>query len=245
MIPERSCIVVPCYNEGARFRTEAFLSFLGREEDMDLCFVNDGSIDDTLSRMQGLQMRQAERVHVVTYPDNRGKAEAVRRGMLEMTRTGRYAYVAFADADLATPLGEVVRLLRIAQSDPAWWVVMGSRIEGRGAKIRRKSYRHFTGRIFAWTVSIFFRLPAHDTQCGAKVFRASAVETAFGRPFLSQWLFDVEVLLRVRRETGNYASSIREEPLQVWEEQGHSKIRLAHLLRMPWQLCRIFWRYMV
>lgn len=240
---ERTCIIIPCFNEADRFKREQYLSFLQQVPDIDLCFVNDGSRDDTLRVLQDIQAMQPSRIKVVDYRENQGKAEAVRRGFLHMLEQGGYGALAFADADLATPLAEIWRLIMILEKEPEMLIVMGSRIERMGVTIERKLYRHFTGRIFAAVISVLFRLNAYDTQCGAKIFRADIARSVFEEPFLSKWLFDVEILLRVRNMRDDYNRIISEIPLDVWLEQGNSKIRFAHLLKMPCQLWRIYFRY--
>lgn len=239
----KTCIVIPCFNEAERFKTTEFLDFVNKVSDVDLCFVNDGSKDNTLERIVDLQNKQPERIKVVTYPQNRGKAEAVREGFLQVLAKKDYQWVAFADADLATPLSEMDRLIKIAWQDPGAMIIMGSRLERMGGTIHRRFYRHFTGRIFAGVISLLFRLNAYDTQCGAKVFHAGIAEAVFEQPFISHWLFDVEMLLRVRNLRPDYNEIVHEIPLNVWVEQGHSKIRFSHLLKMPFQLWKIYFKY--
>lgn len=240
---EKTCIVIPCFNEARRFKTAEFLDFVDRISDIDLCFVNDGSTDGTGEKLEEVERRRPERIHGVVCPDNRGKAGAVREGFLRMLALEKYRWIAFADADLATPLGEMLRLIDVAQHDPEVLMVMGARFERMGADIRRKFYRHFTGRIFAGLVAVLFRLHAYDTQCGAKVFRADVVQDLFGCPFVSPWMFDVELLLRLRGLRGDCNRIVREVPLNVWLEQGHSKIRFSHVLKMPLQLGKMYFRY--
>ena len=240
---EKTCIVIPCFNEAERFKTHEYLSFLRQVPDIDFCFVYDGSRDNTREVLASLCKQEPERAMMVDCTDNRGKAEAVRTGFLYVLGLQRYQAVAFADADLATPLNEMRRLIAIFRKEPEAMIVIGSRIERMGITIERKLYRHFTGRIFAAVISVLFRLRAYDTQCGAKVFDAEIAGLVFDKPFLSQWLFDVEMLLRVRNLRKDYNRIIHEIPLDVWLEQGNSKIRFSHLLKMPWQLCQIYFKY--
>ena len=114
----KTCIIIPCFNEAGRFKAAEFRDFINKVSDIDLCFVNDGSVDNTLEKLTDLQCTRPERIKVVTYADNRGKAEAVRQGFLQMLALGEYQWVAFADADLATPLSEMFRLINIAREEP-------------------------------------------------------------------------------------------------------------------------------
>lgn len=239
----RTCIVIPCYNEADRFKTQEYLTFLEKVPDIDFCFVNDGSKDNTAEVLENIRKELPDRVIVVDYSDNRGKAEAVRTGFQHVLAQGSYRAVAFADADLATPLKEMKRLIDIFGTEPGALVVMGSRIERMGVVINRKLYRHFTGRIFAGIIAVLFRLNAYDTQCGAKVFDSEIAKIVFQDPFISRWLFDVEMLLRIRNLRSDYNRIIYEVPLNIWLEQGNSKIRFSHLLKMPFQIGKIWFKY--
>jgi glycosyltransferase involved in cell wall biosynthesis len=233
-------IVVPCYNEEKRLNVNAFLEFLAREPAIDLCFVDDGSTDGTFPLLQQVKERLPDRVSLLRLDVNRGKAEAVRAGILHVVAT--HAVVGFVDADLATPLHEIAHLLETLrrQQAPA---VIGSRVRRLGVHIDRKILRHYTGRLFAAVVSILFRLKAHDTQCGAKVFDARVAGSLFADPFLSRWLFDVEVLLRLRCLPGEAMERSREVPLDEWYERSGSKIKPSYLFRVPVELGKIWRKY--
>ena len=122
-------------------------------------------------------------------------------------------------------------------------MTMGARLKRLGANVQRKAYRHYMGRVFATVVSLLFRMPVYDSQCGAKLFRVSLVPEVFRAPFSSRWLFDVEILLRVRRLYPDYERLVCEVPLRTWIEQGDSRIRFSHLLKMPYELFQIYCRY--
>ena len=103
--PRRVAIVVPCYNEAGRLDVERFVRCL-TDMPVDFVFVDDGSTDGTRSVLEGVQARYPGRIVVVSYDQNRGKAEAVRRGML--AAFGRNVpYAGYWDADLATPLDAI------------------------------------------------------------------------------------------------------------------------------------------
>src|SRR5262249_48655478 len=94
----KTVIVVPCYNEDARLRGEAFATFLDRP-DVWLLFVNDGSTDGTLSLLHRVRERLGDRAALLDLERNGGKAEAVRQGLLWALAEGADC-VAYTDADL-------------------------------------------------------------------------------------------------------------------------------------------------
>jgi hypothetical protein len=88
-------------------------------------------------------------------------------------------------------------------------------------------------------------LPVYDSQCGAKVFRSDVINVLFADPFVTQWLFDVEILVRLRNHLGSerFLKSAVEVPLTEWQEVGGSKLKLAHMARVPLELLRIRRKY--
>jgi dolichyl-phosphate beta-glucosyltransferase len=223
-------LVVPCYNEGNRLDDESFLSLIRDDEALRLLFVDDGSKDDTAARLAALAAR-APRISTFSLDRNRGKAEAVRLGLERALRDGP-RFVGYLDADLATPVSEVRRLVGLLRAGTAS-VLLASRVSLLGRDIQRKPARHYLGRIFASVASLVLRLSVYDTQCGAKFFRASpALAAAIADPFLSRWIFDVELLGRLLTGTAAVAGvpvdEVVEEPLLSWRDVPGSKLRAAH-----------------
>src|SRR5687768_8123769 len=101
------CLVVPCYNEERRLDVPAFERFLEASPEVSFCFVNDGSRDRTQSVLNALQTAHESSVLAVDMPQNVGKAEAVRQGMLRAHGWKPFAFIGYWDADLATPLEAV------------------------------------------------------------------------------------------------------------------------------------------
>jgi dolichyl-phosphate beta-glucosyltransferase len=245
----RCTIVVPCYNEADRLPAEKFVEFLHRQRGITFLFVNDGSKDNTLEVLERLQRACGPRVEVLHKPKNAGKAEAVRDGMLHAIHLGNSAFVGFWDADLATPLGAISRLLGELTGNPRFLMVFGARIRLLGRHVHRKALRHYLGRVFATVVSLILRLPIYDTQCGAKIFRVTPeLAQVLSQPFITRWVFDVEILARfIALDSGGRQrlhDSIYEFPLESWEDIEGSKVKPGDFLLAFLDTFRIYRKYL-
>jgi dolichyl-phosphate beta-glucosyltransferase len=241
-------IVVPCYNEAARFDAAAFAAFLTGSPDVSLLLVDDGSTDSTPHVLEQLRARHPKQVGVLGLGANVGKAEAVRRGMKVALRRSP-AMVGYWDADLATPLESVHSFREVFRGQPHLDLVMGSRVALLGRQIRRSWKRHFLGRTFATAASLVLGLTVYDTQCGAKLFRVTPKTAAvFDRPFLSRWIFDVELLARMIAAARNIGDRVEEAiyeyPLERWEDVAGSRLKSRDFLVAVSDLAAIWWRYL-
>jgi dolichyl-phosphate beta-glucosyltransferase len=229
----QSLLVIPCFNEANRLDRAEFLA-LADAPQLDLLFVDDGSKDATLTVLEELQSQAPGRIHVLPSAKNRGKGEAVRIGLLEALDRG-YPVVGFADADLATPRSELVRLRdELEKSDLD--VAVGSRVMLMGTRIERHLSRHLVGRLFATFAANILAMPFYDTQCGAKFFKdAPALRAALQDPFHSRWAFDIELLGRIHIGThgalGIPSEKFREVPLNEWIAVDGSKLSLTEMTR--------------
>lgn len=234
----KTLIVVPCYNESKRLKQEKFLAFVQENPDIEFLFANDGSRDNTLEVLQVLCDRHPS-LHLYDIQPNGGKAEAVRKGMLYGAEHLSPDYIAFWDADLATPLNEIPHMVEWA--DKGYDVVMGLRLMRLGAKVRRKTTRHYLGRCFATCASMMLKLPVYDTQCGAKLFRTQVVRDIFPEAFITRWLFDVEILARYKKRYGisSACEKIYEFPLFQWIDVDGSQLKSRDFLKAPMELLKI------
>lgn len=237
-------MIIPCYNEATRLPADAFIAYLNRTPSVQLCFVNDGSQDDTQAVLARLQRQYPTRIEVLNLAANQGKAGAVRAGMLHGSSQA-FDYLGYLDADLATPLDAIGDLQAVLDQQPMLDLVMGSRIKFLGADIRRDAFRHYVGRVIATFISNILKLPVYDTQCGAKLFRRGVVTGLFTEPFISPWLFDVELLARLIRQHGRAAVPVHaaEVPLKQWIEQSDSRISPTYMFKMWYELYRIHQTY--
>lgn len=237
MTNDRMALVIPAWNEAERLKETAFLDFIASQDVVDLLFIDDGSTDATPSRLATIT--RPGRIAVERLDRNAGKGEAVRIGLRRALAEG-YSLVGYLDADLAAPLQTALLLRDALLADPALTLALGSRIKLLGWQIERSERRHYLGRVFATFASLTLGLAVYDTQCGAKALRAGPLADAVtATPFLSRWLFDVELIARLR----DAGAAMREVPLPVWSDPGGSTVRLVDFLRAPAELWRIRRRY--
>lgn len=242
-------IVVPCYNEAARFPLKVVTDFLATRPSPNFIFVNDGSKDATAEVLRQVEREFPHRVSVIDRKVNRGKAESVREGMVKALENPDVRFVGFWDADLATPLDAIYDLLGVIEHRREIEMIFGARVSLLGREIKRKPIRHYLGRVFATTVSMMLKLPIYDTQCGAKIFRnTETMRTILRDPFLSRWVFDVEIIARWIRSKGGRSeparAAIYEYPLLKWDDVAGSKVKPYDFVKAFRDVARIYFRYL-
>jgi dolichyl-phosphate beta-glucosyltransferase len=239
------CIIIPCYNEAKRLDLERFLEFAKHHSNFSFCFANDGSKDNTSAILSDFCKLNAKQFFFIGNAVNKGKAETIRHAALHCHEKHSFTFVAYLDADMATPLEEMTRLFDMAQQHPESIIVMGTRLRRMGAQVTRTAARHYLGRVFATLASMSLSIPVYDTQCGAKIIRASYIPKLFGKAFISKWFFDIEILKRLL-SSENFKlqlSSIIEVPLNQWHAVDGSKVKLKDFLIAPLELIRIHQHY--
>lgn len=229
-------VIIPCYNEYERLDVLKYSSFLKDYPDTFICFVNDASSDKTGVKLKTLKNAFQNQVEVIQNSKNAGKAASVRKGILtcaELNLANNYAYL---DADLAVSLEECQSYLRFLDDKKDF--VFASRILKIGSTIERKFSRFLFGRIIATFISNILDIKVYDTQCGCKVFKSSLAEILFNDPFISKWLFDVELFSRMLCEFGQKEAleKMYEVPVKRWIDQGGSKVKLTYAFRLWYDL---------
>ena len=229
-------IIVPCYNEYERLPASNFRSFLAKNDEVSICFVNDASTDKTLELLVELKGEFSTQIHVLSNAKNLGKAGSVRAGMLHCAQSIEAKNYGYLDADLATSLEECTSLIQHLNTNIDF--VFSSRILKIGSVIERKFSRFIFGRIIATFISNILDIKVYDTQCGCKVFNSSLTIILFKNEFISKWLFDVELFSRMLCYYGKEValSKMEEIPVKQWIDQGESKVKLSYFFRLWYDL---------
>ena len=110
-------IVIPCFNEAERLNRDE-VGVLLADPQVQIIFVDDGSTDGTLELLSDLRIEHPERIEVLPLPENIGKAEAVRKGLLHAVSSSA-DITGYLDADFATPASEI-RVITERNFRPRW-----------------------------------------------------------------------------------------------------------------------------
>ena len=236
----RTGMVMPCYNEAGRLQVEFLTGFLVDNPDLTICFVNDGSADSTLAALERIKEAAPSQVGLIDLERNSGKAIAVREGVLYLSAKGGFDYIGFWDADLQIPAEYILKFSKKLAEDKRL-MVTACRVSRLGTEIQVSGLRHLISRTFAASVSFVLSLPVYDTQCGAKLMRADIAAKLFEQPFVSKWIFDVEIFARLINLVGRdeVKKKVLEYPLDRLYEAEGSRIKLGDWLTVPFALLRV------
>jgi dolichyl-phosphate beta-glucosyltransferase len=227
-------VVIPAYNEQARLpRTvlETMRWCTTQPRSFELIISDDGSRDATLA-LARLFEESDVRIRPLAC-SHMGKGATVRMGVLN----AKGKIVLFMDADGATPMTEIPKLLAAIEAGSD--VAIGSRVIQLPGQVEVKTpfHRKVIGRVFAFFVNLFAIEGIADTQCGFKMFRRDAAREIFSRQRMAGFAFDVEILYLARR----LSLSIAEIPVN-WIAQPGSKVNLVtDSIKMLWDIGRIRW----
>lgn len=158
-------IVIPVYNEAASLdellaSIEAAIEPLG--EGYELLFVDDGSTDGTLERLQHIRETHAK-VRIFSFRRNLGKSPALMCGF----QMARGDYILTMDADLQDDPGNFRRMFEHLVAEQAD-IVSGWRKERQDNALKVASSRIFNRLM----VRLLFGFSFRDMNSGLKLYRA-------------------------------------------------------------------------
>jgi len=222
-------IVIPAYNEEKRI-TKTLLAvhvyLIAQKYEYEILVVDDGSTDKTVQVVSDLKLPHLQ---ILSNPQNHGKGFVVRQGLL--AATGQYRL--FMDADNATPINEVEKLLAEIETHD---LVIGSR-RGGSILLPQPLHRRILGKLYSLLVKTITGLyNISDTQCGFKLLRADVARNVLPKCRANGWSFDVEIL-KVAKLHGY---SIKEVPV-AWSDGKDTKMKLTGMVNAVFELLMIRW----
>ena len=240
-------VVIPLFNEAESL--PELMQWIDRvmqthNYSYEVIMVDDGSKDNTLEILNELAAEHEERISVFNCEKNGGKAEAVRLGMLHLSKIQQFDYIGFLDADLSTNFDDFQDLVATI-SNSNFKIVSGSRMSRMGANITKESARAIISKTINFIIRKTLGMEINDTQCGAKIMTKEIVEKTFQTKFLTRWLFDVEIFMRMKKVYGLQQAKnlICEQPLKRWIHADGSKLSMKDSFKIVGQIGQIALKY--
>ncbi len=230
--PELS-VVIPAFNEAQRIAPslETIFSYLAdRGTSHEVLLADDGSTDGTAAVAEAFSERG---LRVLRSPENRGKGDATRRGVLAC----RGRRVLLTDADLSTPITDLATL-EARLGDAA--VILGSRAVGDSRVLEHQPlYRELMGKTFNKLIRLAGVRGINDTQCGFKLLDGDAARRIFAELMTPGFAYDVELVWLARRMGFGVV-----EVGVTWVNSPDSRVRaLTDPPRMLLEIARFRWRH--
>ena len=218
-------LIIPAYNE--EHRISPLFDAIDRF-DGEIIVVCDGkdSTADIVDRIAA--QRQDLTIRCLRFDQRLGKGGGVIAGLM----AARSPLVGYFDADGSTSIEEMKRLfLLLSNMDGA----IGSRwMPDSTLKVPQSILRQMESRAFNLLIRVLFGLSYHDTQCGAKVFKKSAIDAVVPRMISRGFEFDVELLWRLR----SAGFRVTEVPIE-WQNKGDSRVHKRDMIGMLSGLFRV------
>ncbi len=219
-------LVLPAWNESeaiARAIAEADAALRLVAADYEIIVVDDGSTDDTGSRVEHIARENAA-VRLVRHQRNQGYGAALRTGFAAAEKD----LVAFTDADCQFDLTELDRFVLLADR---YDIVCGYRIDRKDTRLRC-----FYSKVYNQLVGVLLQTGVRDVDCALKMFRRDVVQnmTISGNGFL----VNSEIMTQAKQHGHSVVEvGVSHRP----RTQGKSTVSISHIPKVLSSLARYWW----
>lgn len=230
-------LIVPVYNEQERI-AKSLYQIKDYLENSDLTYevlvIDDGSNDLTTEIVKfvdiyGAEVKSQPQGRLKQNSINKGKGYSIANGMLN----SRGRIVVFTDADAATPITELPKLLD--KIEQGFDVAIGTRKHALSKTSGRTPLRLFLSWGFNLVARLLGLVNVRDSQCGFKAYRRDTAIKVAEHQQTNRFCFDVEQLYISSR----LGYKIGEVPV-IWNHsEGSSLSLLRDSIRMFADLLRI------
>ena len=195
-------VVVPAYQEARRLPGLLTALRTHARDDLkaagltlhEMIVVDDGSSDGTGAVLAEAAQREPLLKGLTAPSGRRGKGHAVAHGIRHATGD----LVLLVDVDLSAPLSETHKLTAVL--DRGADIAIGSRAVEGARDEETPLYRALMGGVFNTLVRSATALEFRDTQCPIKLLDNGLAKRLVAEQIAPGFAFDVELLLRARRE---------------------------------------------
>ena len=230
-------VIIPVYNEQERIAATLY-NVKDYLESTDLKFeivvVDDGSNDMTAEIVKfvdiyGSEFKSQQTGQLEENVKNVGKGYSIAKGMMR----AKGDIVLFSDADGATPITELTKL--IEQINSGFDVVVGSRQHPESQVTGRTWLRRVLSKGFNYIATTMGLLSVRDSQCGFKAYRREAARKVAALQQTNGFCFDVEQLYIAKK----LGLEIGEIPVSWHHHEGSSLSLFSDSIAMFCDLIKI------
>lgn len=160
-------IIIPLYNEEDSLNelTIQIVQVLeGLENSYEICFVDDGSTDESLSRIKDLRAEN-QNIKILSFRKNYGKSAALSEGF----KMASGDVIITIDADLQDDPAEIPNL--IAKINDGYDLVSGWK-----KKRHDPITKTLPSKLFNFITARFTGIKIHDFNCGLKAYRKEVIK---------------------------------------------------------------------
>ncbi|SFU64875.1 Glycosyl transferase family 2 [Pustulibacterium marinum] len=235
-IIEKSCVglVVPCHNVEDILINENFIDFIDTHSGFHLCFINDGSTDDTLNILYQLRKGRENHITICNYKTSVGKTEAIRLGMLYMAEFEDLNFVGFTYPEMLMDFSNFKELItEIENSDVN---IVSSFYQNSVQKERLSSIINLMSYK---TLGV----KLNNVKSATSIMKRELVSCIFKRKFTCKKFFDYEIYLRLKQKFGKREMSniIAEYSVNQSLESEKQNLTIKENIKVLIQLAEIIW----
>ena len=186
----RVTVIVPAYNE-ARTIEQVLRRLTELDFDAEILVVDDGSIDETVEIVGGLEA-EIPGLRLIVHERNQGKGAAVRTGINASTGD----FVMIQDADLEYDPSDIPKLLG-PLFDGVADVVYGTRFRGGETQRAHLFWPYAGNRFLSLLTNILYNTTISDMEVGYKAFNGDLIRSI--KLVSNDFAFEPEVTAKVLR----------------------------------------------
>jgi len=177
-------IIIPAYNEATII--EAVLDEIRREGYKNIIVIDDGSSDDTGSRVR-------KQAIVLKHFLNRGKGAAIRTGMEAAKKMDAQAVVTMDGDGQHNPRNIAAMIKKL---NKGYDVVLGSRLLNRKDMPLVKICANYLGNIFTW---LMYGIYVSDSQSGFRAYSKKALQLVDTKT--DHYEYDSEIIREIAKQS--------------------------------------------
>lgn len=190
-------LVIPCYNDEEKLLSEEFETFAQNNIGYHLYFVNDGSTDNTLQLLYGIRYGNETNITVINLKNHLGKGNAIREGILSMTKNIELNYIGYADLLHFSNFNSIEDIVDDAE-DLSPKIINETKVKPKFKVFKLNNGKilfNMTSRLIRTLVLGIFM---GDSTRSIIILERKIARKIFETEFTSRFSFDLELSIRIK-----------------------------------------------